>query len=228
MKDFFMIENETISIPRDKGIYTPAEDTYLLLHLITAFLDSGTSSSIPSEATALDMGCGNGLITYHLSQRFTRVHAIDVNPHCLVHLGTMSRKLPSLSRVTCISMDLFSGFKTSGKTPEYHVACFNPPYLPFNGNKTFHENSRVNASRGNENMIDKALYSNEGGGETLRMFLESIPMYLAPGGHVFFVKSSLTTFDEFDAFLACNGYTQVSMKSVHMFFEDICAYHVKR
>ncbi len=97
-----------------KGVYAPAEDTFLML-------DSISNESIGD--TALDMGTGTGIIAIYLSKGGASVTASDISRPAL-QCAESNFILNSQSIQTKLS-DLFSSI------PEkYDTITFNPPYLP--------------------------------------------------------------------------------------------------
>jgi len=73
--------------------------------------------------------------------------------------------------------------------------------------------------------LDKALYARDGGRGALEDFLNDIKDVLAPAGHIFFIKSSLTGIDDVECWLSGFGFRIIEAAKIHRFFEDIEAYH---
>ena len=63
------------------GVYDPREDTFLLLRAIEV---------LSGDRTALEVGCGNGLISLHLSKIGLAVDSTDINDKALDFLSRRS------------------------------------------------------------------------------------------------------------------------------------------
>jgi len=95
--------------PYHPEVYSPAEDTHLLLEAARRALRPGDQ--------VLEIGTGSGEIAAGLLKNADRIVATDINPHAAEM--AFSRGIP------IIRTDLFSGI--SGK---FDLIIFNPPYLP--------------------------------------------------------------------------------------------------
>ncbi len=213
-----------VDIPGDKGIYPPSEDTFLLLGLLKRFLESRRSTDVDPGRAALDMGSGAGLATLYLARHFTRVDAIDINPGAVAFVkGELARR-GQRGRVTLVAGSLLDAFRDARGGGTYCLACFNPPYLP---PEDYVSPGIQDVEDGREHAfyIDKALHAPDGGRAILEQFLRVVKVHLAPGGHVFFIKSSLTGIEDPAAWASGLGFAIVEKASIHRFFEDIEAYH---
>ena len=90
-------------------VYSPAEDTHLLLEAARRALRPGDQ--------VLEIGTGSGEISYGLLPIAERVVATDINPHAAGM--AYSRGVP------VIRTDLFFGIRG-----RFDLIIFNPPYLP--------------------------------------------------------------------------------------------------
>nr|MDO8088324.1 methyltransferase domain-containing protein [Candidatus Sigynarchaeum springense] len=213
-----------LEIPGGKGIYPPSEDTFLLLDMLKRFVESRQLVGLDPCRAALDMGSGAGLATIYLARYFTRVNSIDINPYAVAFVRGELFRRGQLSRVTLIAGSLLDAFRDARCSGMYSLACFNPPYLP----QESYECPGIKDSEDycdNTFYIDKALYAPDGGKATLERFLRIVKDHLVPGGHVFFIKSSLTGIENASAWARNLGFTIVEKSSIHAFFEDIEAYH---
>jgi release factor glutamine methyltransferase len=213
-----------VDIPSGKGIYPPSEDTFLLLDMLKRFVETGAPGGADAGSAVLDMGTGAGLATLFLARHFARVHAVDINPGAVAFVrGELSRRGQG-NRATLIAGSLLAALRDAPGEGTYALACFNPPYLP----PEDYESPRIQDSddgREHAFYIDKALYAPDGGRAILEGFLRDAKRHLVPGGHVFFIKSSLTGIEDVDAWARGLGFTIVERISIHRFFEDIEAYH---
>lgn len=214
-----------LSIPGGKGIYPPSEDTFLLLGLLERFVESLPHVEAMGGHTVLDMGPGAGLATIYLASHFSRVHAVDINPNVVAFVRAELARRGLEKRVSLITGSLLGSLRHDVSEWPYTLACFNPPYLP----QEDYECPRINDSddgRLHDFYIDKALYAPDGGKAVLEEFLRETRAHLVSGGgHVFFIKSSLTGIDDVNAWARGFGFTIVEGTKMHRFFEDIEAYH---
>ncbi len=93
------------------GVYSPSEDTMLLLGAV----------DVQARERVLEIGTGSGIIALHAA-KIARVVATDVNPTAvsLVRKNALKNDL-DLAVVRC---DVFDGLQGS-----FDVIVFNPPYL---------------------------------------------------------------------------------------------------
>lgn len=89
-------------------VYSPQEDTYLLLESSLAEVRSGDR--------VLEVGCGSGHIAARLAE-YASVLATDINPHAVRETYTRG--------VDVARSDLLHGIRGP-----FDVVLFNPPYLP--------------------------------------------------------------------------------------------------
>ena len=90
-------------------IYTPAEDTHLLL--------SAAQREVRFTDHVLDVGTGSGSIAAILAKTAASVIATDINPFAAIHSHALGTDV--------IRTDLFAGLKGP-----FDLIVFNPPYLP--------------------------------------------------------------------------------------------------
>jgi release factor glutamine methyltransferase len=145
------------------GVYTPAEDSMLLLRHAEARV----------HGYILDMGTGSGLLAVAAAQKpeVERVVAVDIDPDAIVLARRRAEGSGVSDRIEFRIGDLFDGVDGEG----FDFILFNPPYLP------------------SEEPIDEASWSGgEGGGEVIRRFLDAADGHLKPGGAIIMVLSSQT------------------------------------
>jgi release factor glutamine methyltransferase len=95
------------------SVYSPSDDTYLLLECVT----------VRKGERVLEMGCGTGLIALHCAKAGALVSAVDVNPRAVACVRE-NAKLNRLD-VDIVHSDLFLDVEDS-----FDLIVFNPPYLP--------------------------------------------------------------------------------------------------
>jgi len=143
------------------GVYTPAEDTLLLLSAVKA----GKGQRI------LEMGCGTGIIALHCAKAGYRVKAADISLDA-VENARQNAAVNALDIDLAVS-DLF--VKVRGI---FDVIIFNPPYLSSQDSEGLSEAER------------RPLVGGEAGHEISVRFLEQAPKHIAPGGRIYLLTSS--------------------------------------
>jgi len=104
--------NQDLSIDVFSGIYSPAEDSYLLIKIVEV-----------GNETLLDMGTGTGIVALHAAQQGASVTAVDNNPRAVANARYNAAHNNLVLSVH--QSDLFSAI--SGR---FDIITFNPPYLP--------------------------------------------------------------------------------------------------
>jgi release factor glutamine methyltransferase len=112
---FGMLNYRGVLINRCKGVYEPAEDTFLLM------------DSIECGQDVLEIGTGTGIISIYCAIKGSRCTATDINDKAL----ECARSNAGLNgvKVEFTHSDLFQNIR--GK---YDTIIFNPPYLPTDDN----------------------------------------------------------------------------------------------
>lgn len=154
-----------ISLEGFPSVYSPAEDSYLLLESI----------DVNEGESFLEMGTGSGILALHASKTGAHVTAVDINPKA-VECCRQNAEINGLA-VSIVESDLFSNI--DGR---YDVIAFNPPYLPsIEGNRsTEHE------------MNDCTWDGGPSGGAVISRYLKALPAYLKDNGRAYLLLSSLT------------------------------------
>lgn len=93
-------------------VYTPAEDTFLMLSAL----------EIVKGEKALEMGCGSGYLSLHMAKAGASVTAVDVDPQAVRNTEENVRR--NGSNVLVSQSDLFQNVNGS-----FDLIVFNPPYL---------------------------------------------------------------------------------------------------
>jgi release factor glutamine methyltransferase len=95
-------------------VYSPGEDTYLLLDYLR---------QLPVEGSMLEIGTGSGLIAVEMAKRGWDVTATDINPEAIEEAE--ERAEDEGVEIDFRESDLFE--EVEGR---FDVVVFNPPYLP--------------------------------------------------------------------------------------------------
>lgn len=105
--------DQTIDIDCTKEVYSPSDDSYLLLKVI---------DPRPGEAF-LEVGSGTGIVSIHAAKAGAKVTAVDLNPHAVECTRRNAHR--NDVRIEVTTSDLFQNVKG-----EFDIIAFNPPYLP--------------------------------------------------------------------------------------------------
>lgn len=127
--------DSSIKILVNKGVYNPAEDSYLLIKAV---------ETREGEKT-LDMGCGSGITALHLAKHGCIVTACDIKNEAVENTKVNAKR--NRLNMKVFKSDLFSDVE--GK---FDVITFNPPYLPIEG-----EDSAWDGGKGGIEVINRFL-----------------------------------------------------------------------
>ena len=104
---------EEIEIETFEGVYDPAEDSWMMCKYL------------PNElGSALEIGCGSGIISIHLAKKGNQVTSVDINPKA-VNATKFNAKQNQVN-IEVLESDMFE--KVKGRKFDF-IVC-NPPYLP--------------------------------------------------------------------------------------------------
>ncbi len=183
-----------------KDVYEPAEDSYLMVE--AALAEIGKSSQ---AMRIIEIGTGSGIVSSVL-MRNNPEHdyiATDISP-----LAVLCAKTNGLQVVRA---DLFAGLRG-----RFDLILFNSPYLP-----TAPE-ERV------DGWLDHAWNGGKDGRTTINRFLQQLPAFLADGGVVLLLISSLTGIEEVCARGAAAGFVMNKAANVHCPGELLVVLHGMR
>lgn len=167
-------------------VYPPLEDTLLLLENVRA---------VPGE-TALEMGCGTGLISCHLAKAGVDLTAADINPRA-VECTRRNLERNGL-RGKAVLTDLFQGVDGS-----FDLIVFNPPYL----------------AAEEEGVLEAAWAGGKEGVDVLAPFLEQAAPRLNDGGRLVLLLSSEMSEERLNSLLF--PFSRQRLGSRHYFFEEL-------
>ena len=181
-----MRPDPSIVITECEDVYSPREDSYLLIE----------SLSVRSGERALEMGCGSGIVSAHLSKAGALVTAADLNPRA-VECARRNLERNGLEGEVVLS-DLFS--EIEGR---FDLICFNPPYLPGEGTGP----TEISYAGG------------PSGVEVLARFSDQAPKHLVPNGRIVVLLSSLMERRDLDK--ALENYARLRLRERKLFFEAL-------
>ncbi len=175
-----------IDIEECELVYPPKEDTFLLLEHLAV---------VPGERV-LEMGCGTGLLSCHISAAGGLLTAADVNPHAVrctrdnLHRNRLAGEV--------VESDLFQN--VPGR---FDLMVFNPPYL----------------AAEEEGVLERSWAGGRTGLDVLSPFLQGAGEHLRPGGRILLLLSSEMDAPGLDALLS--GFAHRRLGSRHYFFEEL-------
>ena len=147
----------------------------------------------------MEPSTGSGIQANAALKKAETVTAIDINPNSINNFKN--------KKITFIRSDLFSSLESKRK---FDTIIFNAPYLPEEGAK------------------DPALDGGKKGHETIERFLKQAKDHLEQDGIILLVFSSLTNKEKVDELIKNNGYQYELLEKIHISFEDIYCYKIKR
>jgi len=160
-----------------------------------------------AKGKVLDMGTGSGIqaVEAFHSKKVSEVYAADIDPEAIDYAKEHNKG----HDIKWVLSDLFSKFNLKKFNNYFDTIIFNPPYLP--------QDHKIR---------DIALEGGKLGNEVIARFLDEVNCFLKPDGKVLLVFSSLTP--NISELLERNLLVGKELGRVHMFFEDIFVYLVKR
>lgn len=92
------------------------------------------SSFVKGGQRALDLGCGNGILSLRICHRFDEVHAVDKNKNVLEAFKKSISLNKLEAKINIFEEDIFN-LKSYYDTNYFDVVIFNPPYYDFDNIK---------------------------------------------------------------------------------------------
>ena len=153
----------------DEHVYEPAEDSFLLAEKMT----------VTEDDAVLDMGTGCGILAVLAAEKAKRVLAVDINPHAIECAIKNAEMNGVKERIEFRNGDLFQPIKPN---ESFSLILFNSPYLP----------SEPDEER---SWTGKAWAGGSNGRKVIDRFVMNVPNFLAAGGRIQLVQSSLSDVD---------------------------------
>jgi release factor glutamine methyltransferase len=167
-------------------VYPPLEDTFLLLECL----------HVKDREKTLEMGCGTGLISCHLSKNGAKLTAADINP-LAVQCTEKNLRRNGLEGEAVLT-DLFHEIDE-----RFDLIVFNPPYL----------------AAEEEGMLEAAWAGGKEGLDVIAPFLNQAPDHLNDGGRIVLLLSSEMDAEGLENLL--EPFSRLRLGSRHYFYEDL-------
>jgi release factor glutamine methyltransferase len=150
----------------DEHVYEPAEDTFLIAE----------NMSVTEDDTVLEIGTGCGILAVLAAKKAKSVVAVDVNPHAIECAVRNAETYGVTERIEFRRGELFQPVK---KNERFSLILFNSPYLPSEPDEE-------------KSWIGKAWAGGPNGRQAIDRFIADAPRWLADGGRILLVQSSLS------------------------------------
>jgi release factor glutamine methyltransferase len=186
----------------DEHVYEPAEDTFLLAEKMT----------VKEDDTVLDMGTGCGILAVLVAEKAKNVVAVDINPYAIDCAVKNAEMNGAKEKITFRHGDLFHPIK---QNESFSVILFNAPYLPSEPDEE-------------KSWIGKAWAGGPNGRKILDRFIMGAPNFLAAGGMIQLVQSSLSNVDRTIQMFSESNLRAMVVAQVKVAFESIVLVEAKR
>lgn len=147
-------------------VYESAEDTILLAERL----------AVTEDDVVLDVGTGCGILAILAAEKAKRVVAIDINPYAIECAIKNAQKNGVKEKIEFRRGDLFQPIK---QNESFNMILFNSPYLPSEPDEE-------------KSWIGKAWAGGPNGRQVIDRFIRDVPNFLADGGKIQLVQSSLS------------------------------------
>jgi release factor glutamine methyltransferase len=186
----------------DEHVYEPAEDSFLIAEKIR----------VKEDDTVLDMGTGCGILAVLAAEKAKSVLAVDVNPYALQCAVKNAENNGVKERIEFRKGDLFQPIKQNER---FSLILFNAPYLPSEPDEE-------------KSWIGKAWAGGPNGRKILDRFVMDSPNFLAAGGRIQLVQSSLSDVNRTIEMFAELDLRAMVVAQVKVAFESIVLVEAKR
>jgi len=186
----------------DEHVYEPAEDTFLLAEKM----------NVTEDDAVLDMGTGCGILAVLAAEKAKSVLAVDINPHAIECAIKNAEMNGARQRIGFRNGDLFQPIKPD---ENFSLILFNSPYLP----------SEPDEER---SWIGKAWAGGSNGRKVIDRFVMDAPNFLAAGGKIQLVQSSLSDVNRTIQMFSERKLRAMVAAQVKVAFESIVLVEAKR
>jgi release factor glutamine methyltransferase len=186
----------------DEHVYEPAEDTFLIAEKMR----------VKEDDTVLDMGTGCGILAVLAAEKAKSVVAVDVNPYALQCAAKNAESNGVKERIEFRRGDLFQPIK---QNESFSLILFNAPYLPSEPDEE-------------KSWIGKAWAGGQNGRKIVDRFVMDAPKFLAAGGRIQLVQSSLSNVNRTIEMFSELDLRAMVIAQVKVAFESIVLVEAKR
>jgi release factor glutamine methyltransferase len=187
-------------------VYEPDEDTFLLADTLKKELGlyiANTGKAL-EFIRFLEMGAGSGYIGFSAeNEGLKKPVLVDSNSSAIELM--QKQKEETRSDAILIHSDLF----TAVPHEEFDIIVFNTPYLP-----------------NDETVHDPSLHGGPLGNELALQFLAQAQDYLAQGGFILLLTSSLAHPEGIEEYCDNNNFICISVAKLKLFFEELIIYKI--
>jgi release factor glutamine methyltransferase len=150
----------------DEHVYDPAEDTFLIAENL----------NVEENDSVLDIGTGCGILAVLAARKAKSVVAVDVNPYAIQCAIINAETYGVKKKINFRRGELFQPIKENER---FSLILFNSPYLPSEPDEE-------------KSWIGKAWAGGPNGRQVIDRFIADAPKWLADGGRILIVQSSLS------------------------------------
>ena len=168
--------------------------------------------TVTEDDAVLDMGTGCGILAVLAAEKAKRVLAVDINPHAIECAIKNAEMNGVKERIEFRHGDLFQPIKPD---ESFSLILFNAPYLP---SEPVEERS----------WIGKAWAGGSNGRKVIDRFVMDAPNFLAAGGRIQLVQSSLSDVDRTLKMFSERNLRAMVVAQVKVPFERIVLVEAKR
>ena len=186
----------------DEHVYEPAEDTFLIAEKM----------AVTEDDTVLDVGTGCGILAVLAAEKAKSVLAVDVNPYALQCASRNAETNGVKERIEFRRGDLFQPINPDER---FSLILFNAPYLPSEPDEE-------------KSWIGKAWAGGQNGRKILDQFIMDAPNFLAAGGRIQLVQSSLSDVNRTIEMFGELDLRATAVAEVKVAFESIVLVEAKR
>jgi len=186
----------------DEHVYEPAEDTFLLAEKM----------EVSEDDAVLDMGTGCGILAVLAAEKAERVLAVDINPYAIECAAKNAETNGVREKITFRHGDLFQPIKQNER---FSLILFNSPYLPSEPDEE-------------KSWVGKAWAGGPNGRKVIDRFVMDAPNFLAAGGRIQLVQSSLSDVNRTLKMFSDMNLRAMVVAQVKVPFESIVLVEAKR
>ena len=172
------------------------------LYFSSAYLASYVRTMDLKGSTALDMGCGSGLLALAAAEAGARVTAIDINPASVIATIENSKANGLDFSISSFESDMFSGL--ARPRPLFDIVMLNPPYYEGEAKSVGEK-----AWKGGDNFL------------FLRAFISEVKDYLMPAGKILLVLSDSVDIGSILGLFVQSGFQLTILRSKKVLFERL-------